>query len=130
MKQRALIASVMVAQPTFVIADEPTASLDRVTERQIVSLMRQLRAERQIGLMVITHDIAVVTDLCDDVAVLYRGRLVEHGPVTTVLSEPEHPYTQGLILASRRERNENGRLVTVPHVQEGVQPSPSTQPRR
>lgn len=114
MQQRALIAAVMVAAPTFLIADEPTAALDKVTERQIVTLLRSLQQERGLGLLVISHDIGVVARLCQDVAVIYKGRLVEHGPVERVLGAPEHAYTRGLVRAGRREVDSRGRLVGVP----------------
>jgi ABC-type glutathione transport system ATPase component len=113
MQQRALIAAVMVAGPEFLIADEPTAALDKVTERQIVQLLRTLQRERSLGLLVISHDIGVVSRLCQDVGVMYKGDLVEHGPVEQVLGDPQHPYTQGLIRAGRREVDANGRLVAV-----------------
>lgn len=111
MQQRALIAAVMVAGPRFLIADEPTAALDKVTERQIVELLKRLQRERQLGLLVISHDIDVVSTLCQDVGVIYKGVLVEHGPVEQVLGRPRHPYTQGLVRAGRREVDDRGRLV-------------------
>lgn len=114
MRQRALIATVMVTGPKFLIADEPTASLDKVTERQIVQLLQSLQRERKLGFMLISHDIGIVAALCQQVAVFYRGRLVEIGPVAQVLGDPQHPYTQGLVHASRRERDERGRLISVP----------------
>jgi ABC-type dipeptide/oligopeptide/nickel transport system ATPase component len=113
MQQRALISAVMVAGPKFLIADEPTAALDKVTERQMVQLLQTLQRERTLGLLVISHDIGVVSLLCQDVGVMYRGDLVEHGPVEQVLRDPQHPYTQGLVRAGRRDVDENGRLVAV-----------------
>jgi ABC-type dipeptide/oligopeptide/nickel transport system ATPase component len=113
MQQRALIAAVMIAGPKFLIADEPTAALDKVTERQIVTLLKSLQEARGLGLLVISHDIGVVSRLCQDVAVIYRGELVEHGSVESVLGNPQHPYTRGLVRAGRRERDERGRLLTV-----------------
>jgi peptide/nickel transport system ATP-binding protein len=113
MQQRALISAVMVAGPKFLIADEPTAALDKVTERQIVQLLQTLQRERNLGLLVISHDIGVVSLLCQDVGVMYRGDLVEHGSVEQVLGDPQHPYTQGLVRAGRRDVDENGRLVAV-----------------
>jgi ABC-type glutathione transport system ATPase component len=111
MQQRALIAAVMVANPRFLVADEPTAALDKVTERQIVTLLRGLQRERHLGLLVISHDIGVVATLCQDVGVMYQGVLVEHGPVEQVLGNPRHPYTQGLVHAGRRDVDSRGRLV-------------------
>ena len=114
MQQRALISAVMVAGPKFLVADEPTAALDKVTELQIVQLLQALQAERSLGLLVISHDIGVVSRLCQDVGVMYRGELVEHGPVDQVLGDPQHPYTQGLVRAGRRDVDERGRLVAIP----------------
>jgi peptide/nickel transport system ATP-binding protein len=113
MQQRALIASVMVANPKFLIADEPTASLDKVTEHQIILLLRRLQRERQLGFILISHHIGVVNALCDDVAVIYKGELVESGETKKVLSDPQHPYTAMLVNATRRTMD-NGRLVTAP----------------
>jgi ABC-type dipeptide/oligopeptide/nickel transport system ATPase component len=112
MQQRALIAAVMIAGPKFLIADEPTAALDKVTERQIVELLKSLQRERDLGLLVISHDIGVVSTLCQDVGVMYKGDLVEHGPVEQVLGDPQHPYTRGLVRAGRRDVA-NGRLVAI-----------------
>jgi len=112
MQQRALIAMVMITNPRFIVADEPTASLDKVTERQIVRLLQRLQAEQQLGFLLISHDIGVVADLCDEVVVIFRGRIVEQGPTEQVLSHPDHPYTQTLVRAARREVDARGRLVT------------------
>ncbi len=114
MQQRALIASVMVANPKFLIADEPTASLDKVTEHQIILLLRRLQRERQLGFILISHHIGVVNALCDEVAVIYRGELVESGPTKKVLSDPQHTYTAMLVNATKRTMDDKGRLVTAP----------------
>jgi ABC-type dipeptide/oligopeptide/nickel transport system ATPase component len=116
MQQRALIASVMVANPKFLIADEPTASLDKVTEHQIILLLRRLQRERQLGFILISHHIGVVGALCDDVAVIYKGQVVESGPTKQVLRDPQHPYTNVLVNATRRTMDDKGRLVTAPPV--------------
>jgi ABC-type dipeptide/oligopeptide/nickel transport system ATPase component len=116
MQQRALIAAVMVANPKFLIADEPTASLDKVTEHQIILLLRRLQLERQLGFILISHHIGVVNALCDEVAVIYKGELVESGPTKKVLSDPQHPYTSMLVNATRRTMDDKGRLVTAPPV--------------
>ncbi len=110
MQQRALIATVMVANPKFLIADEPTASLDKVTEQQIVLLLQRLQAERQLGFVMISHDIGIVTALCQEVVVIYKGDVVEHGATEQVLTDPQHPYTAMLVRATKRERDSHGRL--------------------
>jgi ABC-type dipeptide/oligopeptide/nickel transport system ATPase component len=110
MQQRALIATVMVANPRFLIADEPTASLDKVTERQIVMLLQRLQHERRLGFLMISHDIGIVSSLCQEVVVIYKGNVVEQGPTGQVLSDPEHPYTKMLVRATKRQRDERGRL--------------------
>jgi ABC-type dipeptide/oligopeptide/nickel transport system ATPase component len=120
MQQRALIAAVMVAGPKFLIADEPTASLDKVTERQIVQLLRTLQRDHELGLLVISHDIGVVSTLCHEVAVIYKGTLVEYGPTDGVLGNPQHAYTQGLVRAGRRELDSHGRLVSFSQTEELV----------
>jgi ABC-type dipeptide/oligopeptide/nickel transport system ATPase component len=98
------------------IADEPTASLDKVTEHQIILLLRRLQRERQLGFILISHHIGVVGALCDDVAVIYKGQVVESGPTKTVLRDPQHPYTNVLVNATRRTMDDKGRLVTAPPV--------------
>jgi ABC-type dipeptide/oligopeptide/nickel transport system ATPase component len=113
LQQRALIATVMIGNPQFIVADEPTAALDKVTEGQIVRLLRQLQRSRGLGLLVISHDIAVVESLCDRLIVMYRGSIVESGETAKVLEKPKHPYTVGLVRASRRDMDASGRLVTV-----------------
>jgi ABC-type dipeptide/oligopeptide/nickel transport system ATPase component len=113
LQQRALIATVMIGNPEFIVADEPTAALDKVTEGQIVRLLRQLQRGRGLGLLVISHDIGVVESLCDRLIVMYRGNIVESGDTATVLDNPQHPYTIGLVRASRRDMDPEGRLLTV-----------------
>jgi peptide/nickel transport system ATP-binding protein len=97
MRQRALIAMALACAPAIVVLDEPTSSLDAVTQRQMVALLRQLRRERQFALLLATHDLDLAADLCDRVAVLYAGRIVEHGAPAAVFSAPRHPYTAGLL---------------------------------
>jgi oligopeptide/dipeptide ABC transporter ATP-binding protein len=96
MRQRAIIAMALLFDPVLLVADEPTTGLDVIIQRQTVTLLRDLRAERQLALLFISHDIGVVAELCDRVAVLYAGRVMETGSVLQVLAEPSHPYTIGL----------------------------------
>jgi peptide/nickel transport system ATP-binding protein len=99
LRQRALIASAIACDPTFLIADEPTTALDAVIQAQIINLLDSFRS-RNMALLVISHDLAVVSRLANRVAVMYRGQIVEQGPMETVLHDPQHPYTQLLIRAA------------------------------
>ncbi|WP_127130231.1 ABC transporter ATP-binding protein [Georgenia sp. SYP-B2076] len=97
MRQRLLIAMAVALNPTVLIADEPTTALDVTVQAQIMALLRDLRAERQMALILITHDLAVVAEEADHVAVMYAGKVVETGPVAEVFAHPRHPYTRGLL---------------------------------
>jgi oligopeptide/dipeptide ABC transporter ATP-binding protein len=100
MRQRVVIACALALEPALLIADEPTTALDVTVQAQILDLMRDLIRERGTALLLISHDLDVIGDTCDAVAVMYAGRVVEIGSTDTVLDDPEHPYTCGL-LASR-----------------------------
>ena len=102
MRQRVVIALALAAEPDAIIADEPTTALDVSIQAQILDLMRALCKEENVGMMIITHDMGVIADVTDRVAVMYRGRLVEHGATEQVLGRPEHPYTRSLISAVPR----------------------------
>ncbi|MCW8280689.1 MULTISPECIES: ABC transporter ATP-binding protein [Agrobacterium] len=109
MRQRVVIALALAASPKLIIADEPTTALDVSIQAQIISLLRRLCKEKQTAVMLVTHDMGVIAEAADRVAVLYAGRLIEVGPVEQVLHEPRHPYTQGLMasipsLGARVER--------------------------
>jgi peptide/nickel transport system ATP-binding protein len=97
MAQRALIAVVLAAQPQLLIADEPTTGLDVTTEAEIYDLLRTLRAELGLTLMLITHDLALVAQNCDRVGVMHAGHVVELGTVAQIFEKPLHPYTQALL---------------------------------
>jgi peptide/nickel transport system ATP-binding protein len=111
MRQRALIAAALACEPKLLVADEPTTALDVTVQAQILGLLIGLKRERALGLLVITHDLGAVSAACDDVAVMYAGRIVEQGPVHEVFQSPRHPYTAALLnarpsLASRGQRLE------------------------
>jgi oligopeptide/dipeptide ABC transporter ATP-binding protein len=97
MRQRIMIALALVLSPSVIIADEPTTSLDVIVEAQILDLLDRLRRDEHVGLLLITHNLGVVAETCDRVAVMYAGRIVEIGPVEQVFTDPQHPYTQGLL---------------------------------
>ena len=100
LRQRAMIAMALAAGPKLLIADEPTRALDVTVQKQILDLLDRLRRELKLGLVFITHDLGVVAQVADRVAVMYAGRIVEEGPAAEVLRAPRHPYTQGLLAAS------------------------------
>ena len=97
MRQRILIAMAVALSPRLLIADEPTTALDVTVQAQIMQLLRRLREEEDMAVVLITHDLAVVAEEADDVCIMYAGNVVERGPVATVFSTPTHPYTKGLL---------------------------------
>ncbi|HET9756410.1 MAG TPA: ABC transporter ATP-binding protein [Candidatus Limnocylindrales bacterium] len=97
MAQRVMIAMALACEPELLIADEPTTALDVTIQAQILDLMRNLRDETGTAIILITHDLGVVAEMCDRVAVMYAGEIVEHTDVTTLFRRPKHPYTRGLI---------------------------------
>ncbi|MGH6690671.1 MAG: ABC transporter ATP-binding protein [Hyphomicrobiaceae bacterium] len=109
MRQRAMIAMALACRPALLIADEPTTALDVTIQAQILDLLRGLRDESGLGVLLITHDLGVVAEMCDEVAVMSAGQIVERAPVAELFARPEHPYTVGLMgsiprLDRRRER--------------------------
>ena len=111
MRQRAMIAMALSCNPSLLIADEPTTALDVTIQAQVLDLMRELQRSFHTAIMLITHDLGVVAEMCEEVVVMYLGKVVEHAPVRPLFHEPKHPYTQGLLqsipsLASKRERLE------------------------
>ena len=97
MRQRVVIALALAAEPQLIVADEPTTALDVSIQAQIISLIRRLCKEHGTAVMLVTHDMGVIAETCDRVAVMYAGRIVEVGPVADVIHRPSHPYTVGLM---------------------------------
>jgi peptide/nickel transport system ATP-binding protein len=104
MKQRVLIAMAIACDPELVIADEPTTALDATLQARILELLARLKAERRLSMLLITHDLALVRENADRVAVMYAGRMVEEGSSSSILSDPRHPYTRGLWQSLPRSR--------------------------
>ena len=102
MRQRVVIALALCCEPEVIIADEPTTALDVSIQAQILELLKKLCRQEQVGMIIITHDMGVVADVTDRVAVLYHGKPVEQGPTAKILGDPDHPYTRSLIAASGR----------------------------
>ena len=114
MRQRVVIALALCAEPSLVIADEPTTALDVSVQAQVIALLKRLCRDRGTAIMLITHDMGVIAEAADRVAVMYAGRLAELGPVREVLTEPRHPYTQGLMASTPLASAGKTRLHQIP----------------
>jgi peptide/nickel transport system ATP-binding protein len=97
MRQRVAIAMALLVRPELLVADEPTTALDATIQAQILDLLRRLRAETGMALVLISHDLGVVAEMCDRVGVMYAGRIVEQAPSAELFAHPAHPYTRGLL---------------------------------
>lgn len=126
MRQRVVIALALAPKPSLVIADEPTTALDVSIQAQILELLKRLCRERKTSIILITHDMGVIAETTDRVAVLYSGRLVEVGSTFEVLNNPQHPYTRGLIYATPRINSNslNSKLYQIPGVMPGLSEIP------
>jgi oligopeptide/dipeptide ABC transporter ATP-binding protein len=113
MRQRAMIAIALACRPHLLIADEPTTALDVTIQAQILELIAELRREFNMAVLLITHDLGIVAEVADRVAVMYAGRIVESGLVGDVLNDPRHPYTQGLIRSAPSVETKRARLSTI-----------------
>ncbi len=114
MRQRVVIAIAMIAGPKLIIADEPTTALDVTIQSQILKLMKRQVRERDASMILITHDLAVVSQMADEIVVLYCGKIVEKGPKQDLISKPAHPYTQGLLGSIPKLHGRQDRLTQIP----------------
>jgi oligopeptide transport system ATP-binding protein len=114
MRQRVMIAMALLCEPEVLIADEPTTALDATVQAQITALLRELQREHGTAIVMITHDLGVVAGLCDDVMVMYGGRVMEHASAEDIFHRPSHPYTRGLLAALPRLDSTAGALVSIP----------------
>ena len=125
MRQRVMIAIALASDPELLIADEPTTALDVTIQAQILELMKSIKKDRDMSIIMITHDLGIVYDFCDRVAVLYTGELVESGPVKALFSDPLHPYTEGLIGALPKLGSDKEQLESI----DGMVPDFDDMPR-
>ncbi len=110
MAQRILIAMVLALEPDLIVADEPTTNLDNIVERQILALFRRLQGRLSAAFIFITHDMSIAASLCDRIAVMYAGQIVEVGPTAEVFARPRHPYTKGLVATALALKHKAERL--------------------
>ncbi|MEH7342680.1 ABC transporter ATP-binding protein [Bacillus sp. JJ1532] len=122
MRQRVMIAMAMACNPRVLIADEPTTALDVTIQAQILALMKDLNEKTNTSIILITHDLGVVAEICELVIVMYSGQIVEQGDVRTILKNPQHPYTKGLLKSVPDLRGKKDRLYSIP----GNVPTPGT----
>ncbi|PTX59061.1 peptide/nickel transport system ATP-binding protein [Melghirimyces profundicolus] len=125
MRQRVMIAMAMVCRPKLLIADEPTTALDVTIQAQILDLMRRLNEETGTAILMITHDLGVVAEMCERVVVMYAGQVVEQADIQTLFRDPRHPYTQGLLKSIPKLDKRTDRLYSIP----GNVPNPRSMPQ-
>ncbi|URJ44448.1 ABC transporter ATP-binding protein [Paenibacillus polymyxa] len=125
MRQRVMIAMAMVCNPKLLIADEPTTALDVTIQAQILDLMRELQKSEGTSILMITHDLGVVAEMCDRVVIMYAGKVVEETDVKTLFKDPKHPYTQSLLASLPQLNSDQERLASIP----GQVPNPLDMPK-
>lgn len=113
MQQRVMIAMALVCEPRILVADEPTTALDVTIQKQIIDLLKELRRESKMSIILITHNFGIVKDFTDDVVVMFQGKIVESGKTRDVLENPQHPYTKALIECIPRLGQKRRRLMTI-----------------
>jgi oligopeptide/dipeptide ABC transporter ATP-binding protein len=120
LRQRMMIAMAIICNPELLIADEPTTALDVTIQAQIMELLKSLQKEMGLAILLITHDLSMVAEMCETIAVMYAGRIVEAGATAEVFARPRHPYTYGLLNSSPRRARKGERLLSIP----GLVPPP------
>lgn len=125
MRQRVMIAMAMICNPKLLIADEPTTALDVTIQAQILDLMRELQRSEGTSILMITHDLGVVAEMCDRVVIMYAGQVVEETDVKTLFKAPKHPYTQSLLASLPQLNSDQERLASIP----GQVPNPLDMPK-
>lgn len=114
MRQRALIAMALACNPKLLIADEPGTALDVIVQSQVLQLMKSLKEKLGLSMVMISHDLSIVAEVCEKIAIMYAGNIVEYGDVESVFKEPLHPYTQGLLGAFPSIKGEKKKLISIP----------------
>lgn len=127
LRQRAMIAMGLICEPKLLIADEPTTALDVTTQAQILKLMRELRDRVGTSIILITHDLGIIAEMCDEVNVMYAAQIVEQGSVFDLFDRPSHPYTRGLLasISKATEARAQGRMPSIPGMVPNLQQLPS-----
>lgn len=124
MKQRVIIAMALVCNPQLLIADEPTTALDVTIQAQVLDLMKNLKEKYNTSMLMITHDLGIVAEVCDTVSIMYAGQIVEHGTLEDIFESTSHPYTEGLFGSLPNIDNRTARLKPIP----GLMPDPTNLP--
>ncbi len=124
MKQRIVIAMAIACEPELILADEPTTALDVTIQAQVLDLISKLKSELNTSMLLITHDLGVVAEVCDHVAIMYAGEIIEYGTVEQIFTDPKHPYTKGLFASIPNLDSDVERLIPI----EGLMPDPMNLP--
>lgn len=125
MKQRVIIAIALACSPKLLIADEPTTALDVTIQAQVLKLMKELKEKLEMSMIMITHDLGIVAEVCDEVAIMYAGRIIEHGNLVDIFENPKHPYTEGLFNSIPNIDNRKAELKPI----KGLMPDPCDLPK-
>ena len=125
MKQRVVIAMALACNPELLIADEPTTALDVTIQAQVLEMMKGLRDKYNTSMLMITHDLGIVAEICDEVSVVYAGRVIEHGTLEDIFKNTRHPYTEGLFNSLPNLENRQAELKPI----KGLMPDPSNLPK-
>jgi len=113
MRQRALIAMALACNPDLIIADEPGTALDVIVQAQVLKLLGELKDRLNLSMIMITHDLSIISETCEKAAIMYAGKIVEQGDIVTIFKEPLHPYTQGLIGAFPNIKAAKRRMISI-----------------